>query len=115
MLDYGFVLEETMGRSGEITFKLADIFQYFANYWDSVVLGNIVDNTVSQLCHIEKIRDILRIHRWDINELDYIVSKIGDLDSHYDPTPFYGEKELFYVEHVKSSYLLGIWTTDIFF
>lgn len=97
MLDYGFVLEDTMGRSGEITFKLADIFQYFANYWDSVVLGNIVDNTVSQLCHIEKIRDILRIHRWDINELDYIVSKIGDLDPHYATIPphFIEERNFF--------------------
>ena len=46
-------------------------------------------------------------HLWKLYELEYILEKIDLQDSHYDPL-FFHDKEHFYVDHVKSSYMLEI-------
>ena len=45
--------------------------------------------------------------RWSLCEIDYILTKIDEQDHHYDPWLFAVE-ETFYIDHVKSSYMLRI-------
>ena len=58
-----------------------------------------------------KLIDLLQLiwlqHRWSLYELGYILTKIDEQDPHYDPRLFSGE-ETFYIDHVKSSYMLRI-------
>ena len=58
-----------------------------------------------------KLIDLLQLiwleQRWSLCELDYILTKIDEQDHHYDPWLFAVE-ETFYIDHVKSSYMLRI-------
>ena len=79
------------------------IHLYFLQYLCELLAKNIEE--------MIKLIDLLQLiwleHRWSLYELDYVLTKIDEQDPHYDPRLFSGE-ETFYIDHVKSSYMLRI-------
>ena len=81
------------------------IYFCFVNYWDTANNSYLIRTRRKNL---ELLKILWEKYFWDLNELEYITEKINEQNPHYDPAFFFVGKEEFYVNHVKTSYILKI-------
>ena len=86
-----------------------NIFDLFFDYWNvkNTDIYEEQDTFFKEIIVINELETIWRNNRWSLDELRKIFSKIDEGDRHLDPNNFFGGKEIAYIEHIKSWYLLN--------
>ena len=86
-----------------------NIFDLFFDYWNvkNTDIYEEQDTFFKEIIVVSELETIWRNNRWSLDELRRIFSKIDEGDRHLDPNNFFGGKEIAYIEHIKSWYLLN--------
>ena len=83
------------------------LFEFFLIYWDATntEIYNKQDRFFKRLESSSNLEANWKFNRWSFVELDQILSKINEGLEELNPNLFFG-KEIGYIDHVKSWYLL---------
>ena len=112
-MNINFFLGQKMTKTAPITIRRIFvnrlfIFESFLDYWN-VKNSNMYNNHDAFFKEIECYSNLhaeWQFNRWDLKELDKICSKIDEGLQELNPYFFLWGKEIGYVDHIKSWYLL---------
>ena len=85
------------------------LFHFFLEYWNAsnTEIYNEHNNFFKRLETSSNLETDWRYNCWSLDELDQILSKINEGLEELNPNLFFG-KEIGYIDHVKSWYLLQL-------
>ena len=93
----------------EMVVNHLNIFDLFFDYWNvkNTDIDEEQDSFFKEIIIISKLETIWRNNHCSLDELRKIFSKIDEDDRNLDPNNFFEGKEIAYIEHIKSWYLLN--------